>query len=249
MATKGAPLRQRIDGGATVRGLLTEIADPTLIELSGHAGLDFACLDFEHGSISDRDAEHAIRAAETVGLPLLARVRIEDLVRAARFLDAGAAGIILAHISNRGQVDRAAAALLLPPAGIRGVGATRTSRLGFDSTDSAWAAQQNSGVVLGMQIEDAEGVRNTAKIAGHPAVSVILVGTRDLSFDLGVPGQYDDPLVTAALDTIRSGCAGNAALGLMVRDLSSQQSLEAGVLLLGLGGMMRYAAARLKQVT
>jgi 4-hydroxy-2-oxoheptanedioate aldolase len=245
----GASLRARIEGGETVRGLLTEIGDPTLIELCGHAGLDFACLDLEHGSISDRSAEGALRAAETAHIHLLARVRIEDLVRAARFLDAGGTGVILAHISNREQAEFAARSLLLPPAGVRGVGATRTSRLGFDSTDLAWAAKQERDLVLGMQIEDAEGVRNTADIAGHSAVSLILVGTRDLSFDLGVPGRYEDPLVTSALEAIRAGCAGRAALGLMVRDLVSEQPIGAKVLFLGLGALMRFAANRFRQVT
>lgn len=249
MSTSGTPLRARIDGGATVHGLLTEIADPTLIELCGHSGLDFACLDLEHASISDGAAANAVRAAETVQLPLLARIRIEDAVRAARFVDAGGAGIIFAHISNREQVDAAAAALLLPPSGHRGAGATRISRMGFDSTDSAWAARQNLHLVLGMQIEDAEGVRNTVEIASHPSVSMILVGTRDLSFDLGVPGRYDDPAVKSALETIRAGSAGNAALGLMVRDLASQRPIEATFLLLGLGALMRFAVARFRQVT
>lgn len=232
-----------------MRGLLLDIPDPTLLEFSGHAGLDLVCLDFEHGAFTDAAADSAIRAAETVRLPLLARVRLEEAPRAVRFLDSGGAGVIIAHVSTVAGVNAAMDVLLIPPLGRRGVGATRISRLGFDATDAEWAARQNAQVILGMQIEDAHGVENAREIAGHPYVSLVLVGSRDLSFDLGVPGRYTDPKVEAAMKTIRAACDGRAALGTMVRDLASREPVNAQVLLLGLGAMMRFAAARLSEMT
>lgn len=231
-----------------MRGLLTEVADPTLIEMCGHAGLDFVCLDFEHGSIADAMSDGAVRAGELVELPLLARVRLEEMPRAARFLDSGGAGIIVAHVSSLDDVNLASDALLIPPQGRRGVGATRISRLGFDPTDGEWAARQNSELVLGAQIEDAMGVKNVRDIAAHPHVSVVLVGTRDLSFDLGVPGRYDEPAVKAALEEVRAGCAGRTAFGLMVRNLASEESLGSPFLVLGLGPLMRYSTSRLREI-
>jgi 4-hydroxy-2-oxoheptanedioate aldolase len=242
-------LRARIESGEVVRGLLLDTPDPALIELSGHAGLDLVCLDFEHGAFTDVAADGAIRAAETARLPLLARVRLEEAPRAVRFLDSGGAGVIIAHVSTVGDVEAAMDALLIPPLGRRGVGATRISRLGFDATDKDWATRQNAQLVFGMQIEGAEGVENAAEIAGHPYVSLILVGNRDLSFDLGVPGRYTDPKVEAAMKTIRAACDGRAALAMMVRDLASSEPVNAQVLLLGLGAMMRFAVARLGQIT
>lgn len=242
-------LRASIKAGRVVRGLLSDIPDAALIELGGHAGLDFACLDFEHGSFTDAAAETAIRAAESAKIPLLARVRLEEMPRGVRFLDSGGAGIIVAHVSNLADVATAVDAVLIPPLGRRGVGATRISRLGFDATDAEWAARQNADLVLGMQIEDAEGVRNAREIAGHPYVSLILVGTRDLSFDLGVPGKYDDPNVEAALDSIRAACDGQAAMGLMVRNLASDEPVNAQFLLMGLGAMVKLAVARLGEIT
>lgn len=252
MADRGQPLtgslRARIEAGQVVRGLLADISNPTLIELAGHAGIDFACLDFEHGTITDPAAESAIRAAESVKVPLLARSHLAEMPRAVRFLDSGGAGIIVAHVSNAADVDVVVDAVMIPPLGGRGVGATRISRLGFDATDAEWAARQNADLVLGVQIEDAEGVRNAREIAGHPYVSLILVGTRDLSFELGVPGNYHDPKVEAALDSIRAACDGQAAMGLMVRNLASEEPVNAQILLMGLGAMVRLAVARLGEI-
>ena len=55
-----------------------------------------------------------------------------------------------------------------------------------------------------MQIESARAVEQVAEIAALDGVDVLFVGPRDLSHDLGVPGDVQAPSYLEALDRVRS---------------------------------------------
>ena len=238
-------LRKRIASGQIVRALFTGLADPGLIEIAGLLGVDFVCLDLEHSSTSDAAAEAACRSADNVRVPIVARIRRDELARAARFLDAGGAGIIAPHVESLSDVGAICESVLLPPEGNRGAGATRSTQHGFGTIDRDWVAGHNGDFLLGVQIEDATGVLNAAQIAAHPAVAFILPGTRDLSFDLGVPGEYNHRLVRDALDSIVAASSGRCALGAVIGDLSRSRPESATVLMAGLGPLLHYSFDRL----
>jgi 4-hydroxy-2-oxoheptanedioate aldolase len=39
-----------------------------------------------------------------------------------------------------------------------------------------------------------------------PGVDVLLIGTNDLTLEMGIPGQYDDPRVAHAYETVIAAC-------------------------------------------
>lgn len=53
-----------------------------------------------------------------------------------------------------------------------------------------------------VMIESPEAVENIDGIAATEGVSVVLIGTNDLSIELGVPGEWDNPIFTTALAKI-----------------------------------------------
>jgi 2-keto-3-deoxy-L-rhamnonate aldolase RhmA len=232
-------LKGRLAAGGRVYVLLIDTADPTIVELAAHSGFDLVCLDLEHGAISDLHAVSAVRAGDAVGIPLMVRVHPGELPRATRFLDAGGIGAIIAHVSTPGELSVAMTALLYPPAGRRGVGATRQARLGFDGTDSRWAQAQNERLILGAQIEDRTAVDNAHHFASQPYVDVVLVGTRDLSFDLGVPGEFTHPSMIEAVEKVRLACTSQAALGLVAPTVQDASHLDAQFVLISLAAMFK----------
>jgi 4-hydroxy-2-oxoheptanedioate aldolase len=40
-----------------------------------------------------------------------------------------------------------------------------------------------------------------------PGVDVLLIGTNDLTLEMGIPGQYDDPRVVQAYERVGAACA------------------------------------------
>ena len=52
------------------------------------------------------------------------------------------------------------------------------------------------------QIETAEGVKNADAIAAVDGVDCLWVGHFDLSVSLGIPGEFDNPKFTEAIDKV-----------------------------------------------
>jgi 2-keto-3-deoxy-L-rhamnonate aldolase RhmA len=81
------------------------------------------------------------------------------------------------------------------------------------------ALDQN--VVVQILIETSMGVENSDEIAALDGVDMIAIGANDLTAELGVPGQYDDPRVRHAVETVANACARHNKL-LVIGGISDQ---------------------------
>ena len=61
-----------------------------------------------------------------------------------------------------------------------------------------------SSVIL--MIETKSGVENADEIAAVEGADMILIGSNDLSIELGVPGGFQTPVYRSALETISKAC-------------------------------------------
>ena len=117
-----------------------------------------------------------------------------------RVLDNGAAGIMLPRLNTVDEVAGAVRHLRYPPAWDRGVATyNRACRFGLDPGALDRANSEVLGVV---QIESAAAVGNAELIAALDGVDVLFVGPRDLSHDLGVPGDLAAPAFTEAIEHV-----------------------------------------------
>jgi len=64
----------------------------------------------------------------------------------------------------------------------------------------------NAESLLVVMIESLEGVDNAAAIAAVPGVDLLLIGTGDLSDELGIHGQAEDPRIFAAYESVGAAC-------------------------------------------
>jgi 4-hydroxy-2-oxoheptanedioate aldolase len=55
-------------------------------------------------------------------------------------------------------------------------------------------------------IESPQGVANAEEIASVPGIDALLIGTNDLCFELGIPGQFNDPRVAEAYKKVIAAC-------------------------------------------
>src|SRR5260370_16938736 len=125
--------------------------------------------------------------------------------------------------------------LRYPPAGDRGVATyNRACRFGLDPGALDRANDEVLGVV---QIESATAVGNADQIAGLDGVDVLFVGPRDLSHDLGVPGDLTASAFTEAIEHVLAACRRHGkACGLLVTDgAAPARRLEQGWSFLAIG--------------
>jgi 2-dehydro-3-deoxyglucarate aldolase/4-hydroxy-2-oxoheptanedioate aldolase len=108
---------------------------------------------------------------------------------------------MLPRLDSAEEVGAAIRHLRYPPEGDRGVATyNRACRFGLDP---AALDRANSEVLAVVQIESARAVEQVAAIAALDGVDVLFIGPRDLSHDLGVPGDTKAPSYLEALDRVR----------------------------------------------
>jgi 4-hydroxy-2-oxoheptanedioate aldolase len=133
---------------------------------------------------------------------VLVRIGTNDALLILRALDAGAAGVIVPHVSSAEDSRAAVRAAHYPPVGTRGLAlSTRAGHHGTAHLQAHLAnAAANTTVIA--QAEDTDAVKHSADIAATPGLNAVWIGPSDLSLSLGLPGQLDHPDVVAAIDQI-----------------------------------------------
>jgi len=140
-------------------------------------------------------------------------------------LDLGAYGIIWPHISDEKQAYNAVAACRYPrlsdkprfePQGIRGDGPTSAARYwGLGQQDyykkaDVWPLDPDGEIFCILMIEDTMGIKNLDSILKNvPGISAVLIGEGDLSQELGVPRQYDAPVLLEHMAQVVATCKAN----------------------------------------
>jgi 2-keto-3-deoxy-L-rhamnonate aldolase RhmA len=210
-------LRARVAAGEATLGTFIGTASPVVAEVCAAAGFDWLLLDLEHGAGGEEQVRTTVPTAAAYGVPTVVRVESDARIRAGRVLDAGAAGVMIPRVDTAEQVRTAVTHLRYPPRGVRGVATyNRACRFGLDPAALDRADEEVLSIV---QVESARAVAAADEVAAVDGVDVLFVGPRDLSHDLGVPGQVTAPVFLDALQQVRHAAAEHGkACGLLVPD-------------------------------
>jgi len=176
---------------------------------------DWLFIDMEHGAISPHDATQICIAALPTGITPIVRICADALDEGTRCLDNGALGVIVPHVDTVERAKQIAKAFRYPPIGHRSWGGP-PAVFGFKAPGNAEAqAALNKAVLVVAMIESPEAVRNAAAIAAVEGIDALLIGTSDLTAELGISGQIDHPKVVEAYDAVGAACRANGkALGM-----------------------------------
>ena len=178
---------------------VSEGRQPEIVEVSGHAGLDFVLLDMEHGPLATRRSSTWCLAAEQVNIAPIVRVEaITDRPSCGRWTRGRPAS--WCPTSTRGRWPATSCVPRFGPVGERAWTCTPARPTTAHAEKGVHAAGQQAAVLL--QIEGSEGLRNLGEILAVPGSDVIFVGPYDLSQSLGMPGEIDHPEVVARIEGI-----------------------------------------------
>jgi 4-hydroxy-2-oxoheptanedioate aldolase len=113
---------------------------------------------------------------------------------------------VFPHVDTPEQARRVADHCRFPPVGKRsmGGGLQQTGFAPMPIGETARAVNEETLVVV--MIESPQGVANCDAIAATPGVDALLIGTNDLCFEMGIPGQFNDPRVADAYAKVIAAC-------------------------------------------
>jgi 2-keto-3-deoxy-L-rhamnonate aldolase RhmA len=186
------PLKQLLNAGQVGLGVgIRYFRSWEIAAMMASAGFDFLFIDAEHSAYGLETVSDLCRAATTAGITPLVRVPELQYSLLTRPLDVGAMGLVIPHVDTRAQVEHIVAYTKYAPMGRRGMVSQipHTDFTGVGTTEyTQWANAQLMNVLM---IESAEGVANLDNMLQVQGIDVALVGSSDLSQELGIPGQYE----------------------------------------------------------
>ena len=206
-------------------------------------GYDWLFIDLEHGSMSLDYAGQICSAALAVGIAPIVRTPIMDIRMAAKAMDNGALGVILPRIETVEQARRVASSLRYAPAGHRSVIGT-LPHYNFQPPPLAQATQEMDKVnLLALLVETPLAIENIDAIAAVDGIDVLLIGSNDLTLEMGIHGQFRHPDFDAAVrKVIAAGKKHGRFIGLggIADESIMRPYIEAGVRMIPAGADIQF---------
>jgi 4-hydroxy-2-oxoheptanedioate aldolase len=255
-ATLRNAARDRLEAGELALGVgIRQSRTVDIASIMKAAGYDWLFLDLEHNSMDLDTAVQISVAAFGAGIAPIARVPAGQHWLATRILDGGGLGIVMPHVDTAEEAHEIADRLRYPPRGHRSI-AGGLPHFGYAPVGAAEAiAAIDAATLVIVMLETPRAIDNAAAIAAVPGVDALLIGTSDLSIEIGIPGQFEDERIVNAYRRTVEACQTHgkyAGIGGIYEEGLLRRYIGMGVrLVLGgsdLGYMQSAAAARATQL-
>jgi 2-keto-3-deoxy-L-rhamnonate aldolase RhmA len=199
-------LRQLRAGKLAVGLGLRQARTVDIAQIAKTAGFDWLFIDCEHNSMGTDTAAQISSAALGVGITPVVRVAGKEHWLSSRMLDNGAQGIVIPHVDTELEAKRIADHCRFPPIGHRSMGGG-LQQIGFASMPVGEAARiVNEETLVVVMLESPKAIENCEAIAAVKGIDALLIGTNDFCFELGIPGQFNDPRVEDAYKKMIAAC-------------------------------------------
>ncbi len=193
-------IKEMIKAGKPALGAFINFYSPTVVEIVGYSGVDFVCLDAEHGPMSPRDCEDMIRAADVVGVTPMVRIAENAQQNILRYLDAGALGVQMPMINSKADAEAVVRSVKYWPLGKRGLAGTRAAAFGLKDPLSEYVKQANQETLIVTHVETMDAVHALPEMLEVEGIDVVFIGPTDLSQAMGYPGRPNEPAVQETID-------------------------------------------------
>ena len=174
----------RIRSQQTVRMCCLGHFIPAFVKHAAHFGLDCIWLDLEHRHMSDAQVQTLLAYSHLFDIDIMVRPATLEKTGLYRYLEDGAAGLMIPHVSTPEKAQMLVDAVKFPPVGDRGQdGAGLDADFHVDFR-SDYPEQANAETFLVVQIETPQAVENVDAIAAVNGVDGLFVGPGDLGVRL-----------------------------------------------------------------
>ena len=180
------PVKKALKGGQPSVGTWLSLGSVPAARFLARAGWAWLTVDIEHSAVGMETAAAMFGAVADAGCVALARVPSNRHDHIKRVLDNGAMGVVVPMVNSRAEAEAAVSAVLYPPAGTRSVGGSLHA-LNFGATAAEYLARANEEILVVLQCEHIDAVRQAESIFSVPGIDAIFVGPNDLAASMRGP--------------------------------------------------------------
>ena len=188
----GAEFKQQLRAGTPKLGLFLNSHSPTVAEQLAHSGYDWLLVDSQHGPMGYEKLSAMLSGISNGGAKSLVRVGgYSDRPGIQQSLDLGADGVLVPYINTAEEARQAVSCARYPTAGTRSVyfpqrSMNKEGLLGY-------AGGANKNIIVALQVETADCIKNIDEIAAVPGVDLLFLGQNDLCMSMGLYEKYEFP--------------------------------------------------------
>lgn len=189
-----SPFQDKLRRGEVASTLVIKmIRTNEIIMIAKTAGYEAIFIDMEHSSIDLESTSQLCLAALCAGITPIVRSPSKEPFFVSRILDGGALAVVVPHIKTIQDVKDAVHAAKFGPIGSRSM-SSGLPHFQFRQvpTNVATSVCNDVTMVIPM-IETVEAVELIDEIAAVKGVDSLLIGANDMTAELGISEQYEDP--------------------------------------------------------
>jgi 4-hydroxy-2-oxoheptanedioate aldolase len=191
-ALTGAEFKKQLRAGQPKLGLFLNAHSPTVAEQLAHSGYDWLLVDTQHGPMGYEKLSAMLSAISNGGAKSMVRVGgYNDRPGIQQALDLGADGVLIPYFNSAEEARQAVSCTKYPTAGTRSVyfpqrSMNKAGLLGY-------AGNANNNLIVALQVETADCIKNMQEIAAIPGVDILFLGQNDLCMSMGLYEKYEFP--------------------------------------------------------
>jgi 2-keto-3-deoxy-L-rhamnonate aldolase RhmA len=180
---------------------VNQMRKPNIPMIAAACGFDAIYIDLEHNPTSLETAAAISAAALGIGITSVARVSSRDRHDATRILDCGAQGVMVPDVSTVAEARAVVDSCRYPPHGHRSASGSGPA-VGYSArSEGEINSYLNEQTLLIAMLETPEAIENADAIAAIDDIDMLHIGSRDLSTEMGIPGQYKHARMREAYET------------------------------------------------
>src|SRR5271169_2773980 len=220
--SSGVEFKKELRAGTPKLGLFVNSHSPTVAEQLAHSGYDWLLIDTQHGPMGYEKLSAMLSGVSNGGAKSMVRVGgYADRPGIQQSLDLGADGVLIPYINTAEEARQAISCARYPTVGTRSVYFPQRS-MNKDGL-LGYAGAANSNIVVALQVETADCIKNIDEIAAVPGVDILFLGQNDLCMSMGLYEKYEfahmytSPELGAATEKLISAARNNnVILGLFL---------------------------------
>ena len=188
----GHAFKQELREGKPKFGIFVNSGSTVVAEQLSYSGYDWLLVDTQHGPMDRTQLSCMLSAINNGGALSMVRVgSCKDREGIQQALDSGANGILVPYINTKEEALEAVSCCLYPTKGTRSV--YFPQRCTNEKGLLGYCGESNKNVIIALQVETADCVKNIDSILSIPEVDIAFLGQNDLCMSMGLYEKYEFP--------------------------------------------------------
>jgi 2-keto-3-deoxy-L-rhamnonate aldolase RhmA len=196
-------LKDKLQNDQMVFGtMIANAVVPAIVDFIPDNSIDFVIVSAEHNALDIADFLPLRYALAAKGIACLARTHSRDADDVSKVCDSFD-GVVIPYAENVDLLKRLAAAAVYRP--LKGEALEHVIREGkwpSDKTRQYVTQVKCADTIFVPMIESVRAVENLDAICEIPGVSALFVGPNDMTTNMGIPNEYDNPQFVSMIQKV-----------------------------------------------